>query len=273
MNRLLAIALVLSPSLAAAAPPVVKVVAYQPDGKRLAAGLEGVIRFFDPTTGDQLRPHFQPGGSPVTALAFDPNANFLFMAIGKPGEPSSLHLWQLGKDLSESAPLGRVRAAKDTIYTLAVSPDGKKVATAGYDRVVRVWDVAAIRKGEVDEPLDKTKLSTPALALTDHSDAVYAVAWHPDGKLLASASADRSVKVWDAATGKRLYTLGEPTDWLYCLAWSPDKKHLAGGGVDKSIRVWAADADGGKLVVSAFAHEAGVACRVHRGRQDAVHRG
>ena len=72
----------------------------------------------------------------------------------------------------------------------------------------------------------------PRLTLKDHSDTVYAVAFHPDGKLLASASADRTVKVWDAATGQRLYTLGEPTDWLYTLAWSPDKKHLAAAGVD-----------------------------------------
>ena len=72
---------------------------------------------------------------------------------------------------------------------------------------------------------------------------------------LASAGADRAVKVWDAATGKRLYTLSDPTDWVYCLAWSPDKKHLAAGGVDRTIRVWEADKDGGKLVHSAFAHE------------------
>ena len=63
------------------------------------------------------------------------------------------------------------------------------------------------------------------------------------------------MKVWDVATGKRLYTLGDPTDWVYCVSWSPDKKHLAAGGVDKSVRVWAADKDGGKLVHSVFAHE------------------
>ena len=63
------------------------------------------------------------------------------------------------------------------------------------------------------------------------------------------------MKVWEVATGKRLYTLSDPTDWVYAVAWSPDKKHLAAAGVDKSVRVWAADADGGKLVNTAFAHE------------------
>ncbi len=66
---------------------------------------------------------------------------------------------------------------------------------------------------------------------------MYGLAFHPDGRLLASVSADRAVKVWEVATGKRLYTLGDATDWLYAVAWSPDKKHLAAAGVDKSVRV------------------------------------
>jgi hypothetical protein len=49
--------------------------------------------------------------------------------------------------------------------------------------------------------------------------------------------------------------LGDATDWLYTVAWSPDKKHVAAAGVDKSIRVWQADAEGGKLINTAFAHE------------------
>ncbi|MFM8273221.1 MAG: hypothetical protein ACKODX_12975, partial [Gemmata sp.] len=128
--------------------------------------------------------------------------------------------------------------------------DGKTLATASYDRVVHLWDVD-----------DEGANPAPRLTLKDHSDAVYAVAFHPDGKLLATASADRAVKVWEVATGKRLYTLGDATDWLYALAWSPDKKCLSAAGADKSVRVWACDAAGGKLVHAAFAHESPV-CRL-----------
>ena len=106
--------------------------------------------------------------------------------------------------------------------------------------------------GRLPEP---SVLKKPRLTLKDHSDAVYGLAFHPDGLLLASAGADRAVKVWDVAIGKRLYTLSDPTDWVYCVAWSPDKKHLAAAGVDKSVRVWDADRDGGKLVHAVFAHE------------------
>jgi hypothetical protein len=94
--------------------------------------------------------------------------------------------------------------------------------------------------------------------LKDHSDAVYGVAFSPDGKLLATCAADRAVKVWEIATGKRLYTLSEPTDWVYAIAWSPDGRLLAAAGADKSIRVWEATAAGGKVVHSTFAHDAAI---------------
>ncbi len=85
---------------------------------------------------------------------------------------------------------------------------------------------------------------------------MYGIAFSPDGKLLASAAADRAIKVWDVATGRRLYTLAESTDWVYAVAWSPDGRHLAAAGVDKSIRIWQVSAEGGRIVHSVFAHEA-----------------
>ena len=120
-------------------------------------------------------------------------------------------------------------------------PDGRVFASASADLTVKVWDTAT---GELLHDL------------REHERPVLTVAFSPDGHLLASASADRTVKVWEVADGRRLYTLGESTDWLYAVAWSPDGRHLAAGGVDKSIRVWEASTQGGKIVRSAFAHEA-----------------
>src|SRR5205085_2421832 len=70
-----------------------------------------------------------------------------------------------------------------------------------------------------------------------HSDGVNAVAWSPDSKHIASASNDGTVHVWDAATGKHLFTVsstpsvkGGLIPW-YTVAWSPDGKHIAIGGI------------------------------------------
>ena len=62
--------------------------------------------------------------------------------------------------------------------------------------------------------------------LQDHIDAVFAVAFSPDGKHLASGSQDRSVKIWDIATGQRLYTLSDATDGLTSIAYSPPENRL-----------------------------------------------
>src|SRR5262249_19683854 len=94
--------------------------------------------------------------------------------------------------------------------------------------------------------------------LKDHSDAVYGLAWRPDGQLLASVAADRTGKIWDPATGVRLYSLNDPTDWIYAVARSPDGKRVAAGGGHQSIRAWDIARGEGKLVLSTFAHEKAV---------------
>ena len=73
--------------------------------------------------------------------------------------------------------------------------------------------------------------------LKGHTTAVMRVAWHPDGDRLASASGDRSVKVWDPITGKLMLSLIDPSSEMKTLAWSPDGKTLAAGG-DGTIIVY-----------------------------------
>ena len=244
--RLLSLAgLVLTAGVAASAPPPVTALAYRPDGSTLAAGTRDVVSLIDPSKGTVTAE--LPGQTGrVTAVAFSASG-WLAAASGEPGRSGIVRLYDLRVGKPAAKPAAEFPAHKDAIYTLAFSPDGKTLATAGYDRVIKLWDV----------PTPAAK-PTPRLTLTDHSDAVYGLAFHPSGKLLASASADRAVKVWDTAKGKRLYTLSDPTDWVYAVAWSPDGRHIAAGGADKSVRVWEADADRGKLVRSAFAHDRAV---------------
>ncbi len=226
-------------SVASAGPPVTAL-AYQADGKLLAAGTRDKVTLTDPATGDVTRTLAGQDGR-VTGLAFAP-AGSLAVASGAPGKSGVLRVYATPDDANPVT----LTAHKDAIYALAFSPDGKTLATAGYDRLIKLWAV----------PL--TAASKPTATLTDHSDAVYALAFSPDGKLLASAGADRAVKLWDTATNQRLYTLPDSTDWVYAVAWQPDGKTLYAAGVDRSLRSWAVTAEGGKLTASVFAHEAAV---------------
>ncbi|QDU21149.1 WD40 repeat domain-containing protein [Urbifossiella limnaea] len=241
MPRLLSLALVLVAPGFAAAAPAVSAAAYHPQAKTVAFGLHGGVKLFDPSTAAEVGSVAGVTGR-VTALAFAPSGAWLAVAAGEPGKSGVVAVVPLDAAGKPAGPAKAAATHKDSVYAVAVSDDGTRLATAGYDRVIQVYELA---------PDGTAKL---VHSLRDHSDTIYALAFQPGGLLLASAAGDRAVKVWDVLTGTRLYTLGESTDWLYALAWNPDGRHLAAAGVDRSIRVWAVDRAGGRLVHSVFAH-------------------
>lgn len=76
------------------------------------------------------------------------------------------------------------------------------------------------------------------LALRGHTAAISQVRISPDGRWIASASADGTAKIWDAQTGAHLDTLVGHMAGVSCLAWAPDSNTLATGSDDKAIRLW-----------------------------------
>ncbi len=237
MRSMFVTTLLISSGMSSAATPAVTAVAYHPNNGILAVAVGDQFFLFDATKGTLMESP-QPVDHRITALRFDPQGRWLAVAYGEASKSGTVYLYPLQAAVSPY----EFRGHRDLIYSLAFSPNGQYLATAGYDRDIQLWKLAA----------DTQK---PLRTLKDHSDVVYGLSFHPEGRLLASASADRTVKIWDVETGQRLYSLGDATDWLYTVAWSPDKKHVAAAGVDKSIRVWQADANGGKLINTAFAHE------------------
>ena len=127
-----------------------------------------------------------------------------------------------------------VKAHTALVHALAVSPDGKLLATAGFDNTVKIWDVAA------DGSLKEKKV------LTGHTGPVYAVSFHPKDGVVVSASLDKTARVWNLADGKMTQEIKGHTDIVDAVAFSPDGKSIATAGADKSVRLWNA-ADGKEL--------------------------
>ncbi len=71
-----------------------------------------------------------------------------------------------------------------------------------------------------------------------HANVIRAVAWSPDGQNIASAGDDATVRVWNAATGRRIFTYLNHDSEVFAVAWSPDGQHIASGGWDHTVRVW-----------------------------------
>ncbi|MFJ6389511.1 AAA family ATPase [Streptomyces sp. NPDC091972] len=160
------------------------------------------------------------------------------------------------------------------VYLTSFSPDGKLLATAGYDRTVRLWDVGdrrrprplgeplvggtswvssavfspdgrtlasagddgTIRRWDLTDPRHPKPLGAP---LTGHDGTIYLIAFSPDGRTLASAGEDRTVRLWNTSGAQ------EPPVVLTgagaaerSVAWSPDGHTLAAGGDDNTVRLW-----------------------------------
>lgn len=208
-----------TPSLpGASGPSPVSAVAVSPYGTLLAVGRAGQIEVLDAESGDAwLVLRDLPGK--VNAIHFSADGTRLIAATGITGLKGVAILF----DLATGVRLREFGGHADILYDAEFSPDETLLATAGYDREIRLWRVS-------DGSLIRT--------LAVHQGAVFDLAWHPEGRVLASASADETVKLWRVPDGLRLDTLNQPQGELMSVAFTPDGRHVLAAGADKRIHLW-----------------------------------
>jgi outer membrane protein assembly factor BamB len=207
----------------------------------LAADQAAAVAEPKPTVKARLLGDFT-GPSAALGLAFSPDGRTL--ALGTWDGTVKVRELATGKDLP-----GPPRH-KDWVCSVAYSPDGKLLASAGGNEFkparndnktsgeVKLWDVTARQE---------------VAPLQGHTNKVFAAAFSPDGKTLATGSADRTVRLWDTATGKERAVLEGHTEAVWSVAFGPDGKTVASAGWDRTVRLW--DAVTGKECGTLKGHE------------------
>lgn len=221
---------------------VVCCVRFSADGTMMASGCHKTAQVFDVKTGDRKflvsRPPSANGQTPtnqanaaaneaddayVRAVCFSPDCTKLVAGMPQ----NTIRVWDIASNEEGPAMTGH----ESEIYSLDYVND--LIVSGSGDRKVRLWDA---RNGQCKK-IFGNESGGP-------SDGVTSVALSPDGRLLAAASLDKVVRIWDTETSQLLDRLEGHSDSVYSIAFSPDGKNVISGSLDRNIMLWDVCAQG-----------------------------
>lgn len=238
--------LIFSPATSPAV--IVHKLAWSPTGLRIAStSNDSLVRVWDALNGRSplARPLIS---SYAGGLAWSPDGVYIASGdsesglygtpSGYTGDRTSLQIWNATTGTTRS-----IYSTPDDGFTdLAWSPDGQRIASAGYfsTYTLKVWEIA-----------------TQAVDFTYHDpegSIVQAVAWSPDGQRLASASNTGYIIIWNIQSASKLLTFEGHEASIHAIAWSPDGTRLATVSDDATVKLWKTDTGENVFVYHGHAH-------------------
>ncbi len=189
-----------------------------PDGKWIALGSKSTFEVID-TESDVTIANL-PTSLEVKSICISQDGNLLAVSFDNLDNTRNLMYWDLQNQVRNSI----THTHKDKILCMAISPDGKLLATGSRDHSIKLFETTYFNE-----------LRTLPNA---HLDDVTALKFSPDNKFLVSGSKDKSVILWDLGTNDDLSTFTGHSKKINAVAFSPDSKFIASGSDDGLIIVW-----------------------------------
>jgi WD40 repeat protein len=214
-------------------------IAFSPDDALLAGGSnDKVVHVWDVKTG-QERFNFIGHAGEIYSVGFAAGGTRLVSSAAD----NSVRVWNVAVH-DESYALAT--SYQGSVTEVALSPSGRQLASVGQgERKVRLWDPATGRA---------------LFDLEGHRNSITALAYRPDGKRLATSSADGSIKIWDLEKRQQAVTwsTGPGRGMVIGLAFSPDGNWVAGACQDGTVKTW--DAESGRLHATLRGRTSAVRC-------------
>ena len=222
--------------------------AISPDASFVVSAADhGVLTVWDADTATERLP-LTGHTAPVRRCAISPDGSYIVSAA----YDRRVRIW----DAATGAVLHVLLGHTDGVTDCAVSADGTFVVTSSLDETVRIWDTRTWTLRRILSAQWQPERGGWLVQRTPvgHTAAVWACAVSADGRFIASASSDQTVRVWDAKTGEQLASLNGHTATVNGCAFSPDGTLVASASADRTVRIWDRERGMERLVIEGHGH-------------------